>query len=217
MKKVLFCLAWLCCSFTLQAQINIALLHQLVAESKSEHQRQSELRDKHGMALVNESLNKNEMETLTGTYRQISSRFSLAGPLLTSLQIGVEASPLISEIYRHESELISLCEQDPLQIPLVLAAQTDLARRSALLLKFLYGLALSYTELSQMRPSDRKLLFAQGINQLRSINGALKGLCLVMRASAHFKKSTTSLFSDFTARDRALVERILSAAKTLKK
>ncbi|QIL40642.1 hypothetical protein G7074_16040 [Pedobacter sp. HDW13] len=216
MKNILLLLLLLSSSASLQAQINIALLHQLVAESKSEHQRQSELRDKHGAAFVTESRNKAEMGDLKDSYRQISSRFSLAGPLLSTLQISLEAAPLISEVYRHESELISLCEHDPMLIPLGLAAQADLAQRSGLLLKFLYGLALSYTELSHMSPSDRKLLFAHGIAQLRSISGTLKGLCQVMRASAQAKKIKKNPFSDFTVRDRALVERILQSARHLK-
>lgn len=213
MKRVLLFFALLCWGTSLQAQINIALLHQLVADSKSEHKRQSELRDKHGAALANESLNRAEMGNLKNTYRDISSRFSLAGPLISTLQISLEASPLISQIYAHESELIALCEQDPLRIPLVLAAQKDLAERSGQLLKFLYGLALSYTELSQMSPANRKLLFTGVINQLRSIAGSLKGLCQVMRASVLAKKSKTNLFSDFTTRDRALVERIINSAR----
>lgn len=213
MKRGLVFFALLWWGISLKAQINIALLHQLVAESKSEHKRQSELRDKHGVTLANETLNKAEMGDLKETYRQISSRFSLAGPLISTLQISLEASPLISEIYAHESELIVLCSQDPLQIPLALAAQRDLAERSGQLLKFLYGLALSYTELSQMSAANRKLLFTGVISQLRSIAGSLKGLCQVMRASAIAKKSKNNLFSDFTARDRALVERILNSAR----
>jgi hypothetical protein len=203
-------------SLSCSAQINIALLHQLVSESKREHERQSEARDRQATSTLAEELNRSSMNTLKDRYRQISSRFYVLGGAIDALQIGLEAGPVIEDIYRSQSAIISLCRDDPLLIPLALSAQISLADESQMLLRYLYGLALSAGELNQMRQSDRKLLFFAVISQLRSISGGLRGLYLTLRAAKENKRSKQSPFSDFARRDRALIEDILQKSKTLK-
>jgi len=216
MKNIVLIILLLLPWSILKAQINIALLHQLVSESKSEYEHQRKLRDDQATVLANEAVNTQSAGKLKSTYRQISSRFSLASSLLQVLQVSQEASPLIAEIYRNESLLISLCGNDPLLVPLALSAQGDLVERSAMLLRFLYGLVLSSAELSQMGQADRKLLFSQVTIQLSSISGSLKGLCQVVAEAARKKHSGGKLFSDFTGRDRELIDNILRGAGNLK-
>jgi len=198
------------------AQINIALLHQLVSESKSEHSLQSRARDNQAASTLAEEFHSASMGSLKNTYREIRSRFSLLGNAAAFLQTGLEARPLIGEIHQGESELIGLCSDDPALIPLVAVAQADLARRAEMLLRFLYGIILSTGDLGQMSQSGRRLLFAHVINELRSIHGSLKGLCLVARAAKEKYQLKKSPFSGFVDRDRSLIENILQRVKTLK-
>lgn len=217
MKIVLFfILSLLSCQLAL-AQINIALMHQLVGVSKSEHELQSKARDKQGASSLNEELNRSSMNSLKTRYRQINSRFSSLGNAVNFLQLGIEASPLITEIYQKQSLLLSLCSDDPLLIPIALSAQIDLVDRSEMLLRYLYGIILSVGDLAQMRQSDRKILFTHAVSELRSISGTLEGLLLVIRAAKEKRQLNKNPFSSFTGRDRTLATGILQKIKTLKK
>jgi len=198
------------------AQINIALLHQLIAESKSEHELQGIARDKQTLNSLGSEVNSSSMGSLKTTYRQLRSRFSLLANAAGFLQVGLESAPVISEIYQSESRMLSLCKEDPLLIPLAATAQLELSGRSEMLLRFLYGIILSAGDLGQMSPSGRKLLFSHIISELRSINGALKGLCLVMGAAKEKNRLKSNPFSGFINRDRSLSEDILRRIEILK-
>jgi len=202
--------------FFCPAQINIALLHQLISQSKGEYGRQSSARERQGVALAGESLNLRGMKSLKEGYVKISSQLSMLGGAIDALQIGIESSPLLDDIYLQQSAIISLCSSDPLLIPLALSAQADLADQAQLFLRYLYGLVLSIGELNQMRQSERKLLFFQLISQLRSISSALHGICQTLRAAAQHSQRTKAGFSDFGKRDRALSGEILQKLRTLK-
>lgn len=213
---IIFILGLFSCQLA-RAQINVALLHQLVAISKSEYSLQAKARDKQGISAVNEEMNRSAMNTLKMRYRQINSRFSSLGNAVNFLQLGLEATPLISEIYQKQALLLSLCADDPLLIPIALSAQIDLADRSGMLLRYLYGLMLSMGDLAQMRQSDRKILFSHAISELRSISGTLGGLFLVISSAKEKWQLKKNPFSGFIDRDQNLANSILQKIKTLKK
>lgn len=198
------------------AQINIALLHQLVAESKSEHALQSQARDGQAASLMSEELNRSSMNSLKNTYRKVRSRFSVISEAVGTLQTGLEAAPLIEEIYAGESILISICGRDPLLLPVALMAQVDLADRAQMLLRFVYGIVLSAGDLSQMTQSDRRLLISHIICELREISGAIRGLCRVTGALKESRSAGKNPFSRFIDRDRETAERILQRFQALK-
>ena len=198
------------------AQINIALLHQLIAESKSEHELQAIARDKQALNSLGSEVNSSSMGNLKKTFREIRSRFSMLANAASFLQVGLESGPVISEIYQSESLILSLCREDPLLIPLAATAQLELSGRSQMLLRFLYGIILSAGDLGQMSPSGRKLLFSHILSELRSINGAIKGLCLVMGAAKEKNMLKSNPFSGFINRDRSLTDDILRRAEILK-
>jgi hypothetical protein len=202
--------------FFCPAQINIALLHQLISQSKSEHGLQSSARDRQGVLLVGESLNRGGMKSLKEGYVKISSQLSVLGGAIDALQIGIESSPLLNDIYLQQSAIISLCSSEPLLIPLALSAQADLADQAQLLVRYLYGLALSIADLNQMRQSERKLLFFQVIYQLRSISSALHGICLALRAPLQRRQGRQVSFSDFGKRDQVLTGEILQKSRMLR-
>lgn len=80
------------------AQLNVELLHQLVAESKSEHERQSDARNNQTLTTGNEAVNKTSLTRLKEKYRDIQSRFKTLGLAISAAQIGIEAYPLVSDI-----------------------------------------------------------------------------------------------------------------------
>ncbi|TCD07691.1 hypothetical protein EZ449_14240 [Pedobacter frigidisoli] len=204
---------WSAVSF---AQLNVALLHQLIADSKSEHQRQISARDHQALTSANESMNSSSLSRLKSEYARIQSRFTTLGSAIDLLQISSESGPILSHIAESQAAIISYCSSDPLLIPLAASGQIDLVDRSQLLLRYIYGLALSAGDLGQMRQSDRKLLFSFVISELKEIRGAARGLQSCLQFALRSKKGSSGIFPSFLERDRVLIENILRNSRTLK-
>jgi len=196
------------------SQLNVQLLHQLVSESKSEHNRQDEAKNKQAVTSANEEVNKTQMGKLKTKYRELQSRFHTIGLAIDLAQIGLEASPLVSEIIRQQSVIYSLASDNPLLIAIALQTEIDLVDRTKMLANYIAGLALSIGEINQMKASDRKMLFSHALTELRLIEGASKGLAASMQ-QANYKRSLDP-FKNFVNRDKQLIDDIIKNAEILK-
>lgn len=196
------------------SQLNVELLHQLVAESKSEHNRQNEAKNRQAVASANEEANKTQMAKLKIKYRELQSRFHTVGLAIDLAQIGLEASPLVSEIIRQQSIIYNLAKDNPLLIALALQTEVDLSDKARMLANYIAAIALSIGDINQMKASDRKILFSHALTELRLIEGASKGLAMCMQ-QANYKRSLDP-FKDFIERDKQLVDDIIRNAKILK-
>jgi hypothetical protein len=197
-----------------RSQLNVELLHQLVSESKSEHSRQDEAKNKQAITSANEEVNKTQMGKLKTKYRELQSRFHTIGLAIDVAQIGLEASPLVSEIVRQQGIIYNLAYDNPLLIAIALQTEIDLVDRAKMLANYIAGLALSIGEINQMKASDRKILFSHALNELRLIEGASKGLAICMQ-QANYKRSLDP-FKDFVNRDKQLIDDIMRNADILK-
>lgn len=199
------------------AQINVQLLHQLVAESKSEHSKQEEAKNKQAITSANEEVNRSEMSKLKTKYRELQSRFQTLGLAIDATQIGLQAAPVITEIIQQQSLIFQQAGNDPLLILLAYNAEMDMADQAYLLSNYLYGLAISFGDLNQMKSSDRKILFGHVLTELRRIAGASRGLAATMYYASR-KKALQSInpFADFINEDKRLVDDILRKVELLK-
>ncbi|MEJ6979739.1 hypothetical protein WG906_04715 [Pedobacter sp. P351] len=196
------------------SQINIQLLHQLVGESKNEHKVQSTAKDKQTEVTVNEQVNRTKMARLKDRYRQLKSRFHTLGLAIDAAQIGIKASPIVSEIIAQQDIIYQQATKNPLLIPLALDAEKDLVHKSRLLLNYLYGLVVSIGDINQMKASDRKMLFTHVVDELRVIAGTSKGLAVSLQNSN--RKTKLNPFSQFINEDKRLVDDIMKKVKVLK-
>lgn len=98
-------------------QLNVQLLHQLVAQSKSEHERQAEARNNQTVTSANEAANKTSMTHLKEKYRDIQSRFKTLGLAISAAQIGIDAYPVVSDIISQQHIIFEICSKEPLFIP----------------------------------------------------------------------------------------------------
>ncbi|WP_207423777.1 hypothetical protein [Desertivirga brevis] len=197
------------------AQINVELLHQLVAESKSEHSKQTKTRDRQGQVSAGEELNRSKVEKLKDRYRQLKNRFHTLGMAIDAGQIGIKAAPLVEEIVRHQTIIVEQAQKKPYLIPLAIETQEDLVNKSRSLAKYLIGLSVSFGDLNQMKQSDRNLLFRHVLTQLQRIAATSRELALNMTRSR--PSSPDSPFSDFINQDKKLVNDIMEKVKILKK
>lgn len=203
-------------SFPCFSQLNVALLHQLVDNSRSEHSRQIGLRDKQGLSAASEQSNNLQQGWLKTTYRNNAKRFSAIGLTIDAVQIGQEALPLIGKISEDQMKLISLCKDNPVLIFLAAETQKDLVERSAKLLKYLYGISLSIGQINAMPRADRLILSGFVVSELRSISIILSGLCRTLKASKPVFAPPAVLFPDAAIKDRELITRILSRIHQLR-
>lgn len=196
------------------SQINIQLLHQLVGESKKEYKVQSMAKDKQAEVTANEQVNRTKMARLKDRYRQLKSRFHTLGLAIDAAQIGMKASPIVSEIIEQQDIIYQQANNNPLLIPLALDAEKDLVYKSRLLLNYLYGLVVSIGDINQMKASDRKMLFTHVVDELRVIAGTSKGLAASLQNSN--RKTKLNPFSQFINEDKRLVDDIMKKVKVLK-
>lgn len=195
-------------------QINVELLHQLVAESKSEHSRQDQAKNNQALTSANEEVNRGQMVKLKTKYRELKNRFHTVGLAIDAAQIGLEASPVIAEIIRQQSIIYQLANDNPLLIVLAIQTETDLADKARMLASYVVALALSIGDINQMKASDRKMLFSHALTELRLIEGASKGLAQSMMQAG--RKKSLNPFADFINQDKQMVDEIIRNANILK-
>lgn len=196
-------------------QLNVQLLHQLVAESKSEYSRQEDARKRQATVSANEVSNRSETSKLKANYREIKSRFHSVGTMISAVRIGTDAIPIINDIVGQQQRIVSLAASDPVLIAIAYETQEALVERSYRLSNYLYGLVLSAGDLNQMKASDRSILFNYVITELRQIAGTSRGLAQSMY-NASISPGKLNPFTEYINRDKQLVEDILQNASILK-
>jgi len=216
MKAVMIMLSLLLYGLICSAQINITLLHQLIDNSKSEHSRQGSLRDKHSLSTATESANAAQSSRLQSTYQQLKKKFSTLGMVIELMQVSSDAPAILNQISADQMQIILACQKNPALSFLATETQIDLVDRAGLLLRYLYGLALSTGELGAMSRSDRVMLISFGINELRQISLILSGLNKTLTAHINGRSSVTG-FLDMSPRDKQISSKILLKVKPLKK
>jgi len=197
--------------FVGKAQLNVELLHQLIAENKSEYTLQNESRDKQTVSSANEETNRSLVAKWKTQYRTLQSRFGALGLAIDFLQVAIEAEPILSDIIEQQSSIYTLCKDDPKLLILAIETEADLLNQASSLLNFSYGLILSIGEINQMRSSDRRILFAHILTQLRAIAGASSGLASTLQYSA--RKTAYQLFNPFGSfvdQDISLINNIVN-------
>jgi len=188
-------------------QLNVQLIHELVSESKSEYSRQDEAKNKQAVTSANEEVNKSQMNKLKIKYRELNNRFHIVGLAIDAAQIGLEASPVVSEIIRQQNIIYHLAGNNLILIALAFQTEIDLVDRAKMLGNFIAGLALSAGDLNQMKSSDRKILFSHALTELRLIEGASRGLAISMMQAT--VKTSLNPFQNFVNQDKQLVDEII--------
>lgn len=199
------------------AQLNVQLLHQLVSESQSEYDKQNEAKNKQAVTSANEEVNRSEMGKLKTRYRELQSRFKTLGLVFDAAQIGLQATPIVTEIIRQQGLIFQLAGQDPMLLTLAYQTEIDLADQAYRLSRYMYALMISMGDLNQMKVSDRKMLFGYVLSELRRIEGTSRGLAANLYY-ANRKRIINSFnpFAEFVNQDKYLIDNILRNADILK-
>lgn len=196
------------------AQVNVALLHQLVEESKSEYNLQKEAKTNQGKNAVNEEVNKNLVNTVKEKYRIVQERFAKLSIVIDAIGIGNTAGPLINSIIDNQQQIVFYCRQDPELLLFALETEKLFVDRSYSLLNYLVGLSASIGVVNQMKVSERRVLFQHIIDELKDINGLSYTTSKSLQHHIE-RKLGVNPYLGYVATERALVEEIIQNAKTL--
>ena len=196
------------------AQVNVALLHQLVEESKSEYKLQKEAKSNQGKNAVNEEVNNSLVKSVKEKYRVVQERFAKLSIVINAIGIGSTAQPLVNSIIDNQQQIVYYCRQDPALLLFAIETEKIFVERSYSLLNYLIGLSASIGEVNQMKVSDRRILFLHIIDELREINALSYTTSKSLQHHLE-RKLGVNPYLDYVATEMALVEEIIQNAKTL--
>ncbi len=197
-------------------QLNVALLHQLVEDSKNEHERQSEAKTNQAKNAINEEVNRNLMGQVKEKYRTVQERFAKLNLLIEVVGLAVTAEPLIRSILDHQEQIVFYCQNDPLVIPLALETEKLFVQQSYSLMNYLIGLMASVGELNQMKVSERRLLLQHVLQELRSINRLSQATSQSLEAHIR-RKSGGSPYPQYLKEASTTADEILTNIQIIKK
>ncbi|EHQ30905.1 hypothetical protein [Mucilaginibacter paludis] len=214
----IFCLLFSALAYGQGKVLNIPELLQLVSYSKSEHNLQTNARDKQATVTSTETANKTLLVKIKDMYRTLQNRYSTLGTAISAANIGIEAEPMVNSIIRSQSQLYQLAQKNPAIIALAYQTEIDFAGHSEMLIRYLAGLIISIGDVNQMKSSDRKLLFDYVVTELSNIEDMSNRLV----RNVQFGTIASLLhhlnpFDDFVYEDQHMISSILSKAKYLKR
>ena len=215
MKRYLLIYSLVLCSYSTYSQTNVALLHQLVNESKSEYEKQQEAKTNQRANAVNEAVNNSLLSTVKAKYRTVQDRFAKLSMIIDAIGIGSTADPLVQSIIDNQQQIVYYCRQDPSLILFAIETEKIFVERSYTLLRYLLGLSASIGTINQMKVSERRILFQHIIDELREINGHSYATSRTLQAHLE-RKYGGAPYLDYLAKEQALVDKIIQNAKILK-
>ncbi|WP_162344196.1 hypothetical protein [Cyclobacterium salsum] len=214
MQKLLFILCLLFSSPVL-GQLNVALLHQLVEDSKNEHERQFEAKTNQAKNAINEEVNRNLMGQVKEKYRTVQERFAKLNLLIEAVGLAVTAKPLVRSIIDHQEQVVFYCQNDPMVIPLALETEKLFVQQSYSLMNYLIGLMASIGDLNQMKVSERRMLLQHVLQELQTINRLSRATSQTLES--HIRRKTGgSPYPQYLMEAAGTVDEILANIQLIK-
>ena len=203
--------------FSQKKALNIAGIHQLVADSKSEYNLQNQARDKQAVTTASEQQNKTMLARLKGKYRQLQERYYSLGTAISAAGVGFQAVPMVNQIIRNQGAIYQLAYQNTVLISIAYQTEIDFVHKAHSLVNYLVGLCASIGVVNQMKASDRKILFDHILLELNAIQSMSANLVNNMYyASVSGGIRSLNPFQAYIDQDKELVQDIIRNAVYLK-
>lgn len=204
-------------AFAQKSTLDIAGIHQLINQSKSEYTAQVDARNKQATVTANEQANLTLLTKMKNMYRTLQQRYNMLGTAINLADIGLYAAPAVTQIINYQAQIVKLAEKNPALAALSYRTEIEFVEKAQGLIGYVTGLSLSMGDVNQMKASDRKLLFDYVLMQLSEIQ-ELSGhlLNILTYANLHALLRSLNPFQDFIDQDKALAESIIQNAKFLK-
>lgn len=200
-----------------QSVIDIAGMHQLIDQSKSEHDLQVKARNNQATVDANEQANLTLLDKMKKMYRTLQNRYNALGTAINIADIGIYATPMVRQIINYQGQIIAEVEKNPAVAFLGYQTEIEFVGKAESLLGYVSGLTLSIGDINQMKASDRKLLFDEVISQLSRIQ-ELSGTLVNTLAYSNLSSLLRSMnpFQSYIDIDKNMAESIIQNAKYLR-
>jgi len=214
---VLFALCFSNSAFAQRDVIDIVGMHQLIDESKSEHDAQVKARNQQAVNSTTEASNMTLLAKLKNTYRTLQERYNTLSTVINIAEIGLQARPMVTQIVKYQEQIVSLAGKNPAAVALGYSTEIEFAEKAEGLIGYVTGLTLSLGDVNQMKASDRKLLFdyvIQQLSKIQELSGNMVNLLQYSNLASVFK--SIDPFDNYISQDKNMVEHIIQNAKYLK-
>lgn len=200
-----------------QSVLDIAGMHQLIDQSKSEHSKQVTARNNQAAVTANEQANLTLLDKMKQMYRTLQNRYNTLGTAINIADIGIYATPEVRQIVNYQRQIIALVEKNPAIAFLGYQTEIEFVEKAQGLIGYVTGLTLSFGDVNQMKASDRKLLFDYVLMQLSEIQ-ELSGNLVNTLTYSNLSTLLRSInpFQSFIDQDKTVAEDIIQNAKYLK-
>jgi len=219
-KALIFLLCSFCFTLSALAQkstIDVVGMHQLIDESKSEHDAQVKARNEQAVATANEQANLTLLTKMKNMYRTLQQRYNTLGTAINIADIGVYATPMVKQIVSYQAQIVKLVEQKPEIAFLGVSTEAEFVGKAESLLGYVTGLSLSMGDVNQMKASDRKLLFDDVLMQLSTIQELSGNLVNTLTySSLSTLLRSVNPFQAYIDKDKDVAKSIIQNAKYLK-
>lgn len=149
--------------------IDIISLQTLVENSETEYTKQNDTRDQAAVVMANETANRTILAKAKGKFVELANRYNSLGTTIDAANIGLQTTPMVSNIVKNQAELIRLCQGVPAISILALQSEIEFVDRSKALMNYLIGLSASSGVINQMKMTDRRILLDFVISELNGV------------------------------------------------
>jgi len=200
-----------------QSTLDIAGIHQMIDQSKSEHTQQVNARNNQATVTANEQANLTLLTRMKNMYRTLQQRYNTLGTAINIADIGIYATPEVNQIVSYQAQIVQLVEKNPVIAFLGYQTEVEFVEKAEALIGYVTGLTLSIGDVNQMKASDRKLLFDYVLMQLSEIQ-ELSGNLVNTLTYSNLSSLLRSInpFQNYIDQDKSVAESIIQNAQYLK-
>jgi hypothetical protein len=195
--------------------ISYYLIHTGVDVQIKEQKIQDKILTKQKEVLVAEELNKKSTNKLQTKYAKIKERLNSLSLLFDAIMISPNSIPAIKSTIKNQEDIIQELKDAPYLAPIAVASEKEFVDKTEMIIRFITGLALSYGDINQMKPGDRKMLLNHAIDEINTLNSlSYETLSIIksIKVAIFLKKEN---WKNFVNKEKDLVLDIIKNAKTL--
>jgi len=188
-----------------------------VEHSKQEYDIQQTLRHTQTITSSNQEIINQQTSNFKNQYRAINQRFQVLGAVMQALATSLESVDLVNKIIHQQNRIAQALENDQSKILLAVQSEVEILGRAHKLARYVLGLMISYGDINQMKQSDRRILYAHVITELKSILNISTSLYNSIYYASLMKKLNSKYpFVENILADKTIVENILAQLKSIK-
>ncbi|MDO4728857.1 MAG: hypothetical protein Q4B43_07635 [Bacteroidota bacterium] len=198
-----------------QESISIGLISLEIRHSMEEDERQRELYEEHLYNTGIETTNRNWWKKLREKTKKMQERLRFVDFALQAIPVGVVIVQKGEQIFEVQEKIIEEIQNAPYTIQQVIPQQIQFVNDFQMVLRFMFGLVVSYGSLNQMEKAERKILLDHAVNE---INQILRNSGYTLRTIRSLKRKyeyQQFVLNHYIKKDKALINSIINNFKAL--